>query len=86
MHRLVDTSPDMERFLVEGFRKMSPERKLRRVAKLNESLRSLARIRIRAQRGDDLPERELRLRLASLHLDRDTMLKVFAWDPEIEGY
>ncbi len=37
------------------------------------------------QRGS-IPERELRLRLASLWLDRETMIRVFHWDPEPEGY
>jgi len=34
----------------------------------------------------DLSERELRLRLAALWLDRETMIEVFAWDPEEMGY
>jgi hypothetical protein len=45
----------------------------------------VALARIRKQRGS-IPERELRLRLASLWLDRETMIRVFRWDPEREGY
>jgi len=33
-----------------------------------------------------VPERELRLRLAALRLDRETMIGVFNWDPEVQGY
>ena len=30
--------------------------------------------------------REKFLRLASLRLDRETMIEVYGWDPEEEGY
>jgi len=33
-----------------------------------------------------MPEREVRLRLASLRLDREVMVTVFGWDPHEEGY
>jgi len=42
--------------------------------------------RIQARYGPDLTERELRLRLAALWLDRETMIEAFGWDPEVEGY
>jgi len=41
---------------------------------------------IQARYGPDLTERELRLRLAALWLDRETMIEAFGWDPEVEGY
>jgi len=40
---------------------------------------------IRARYGE-IPEHEAKLRLASLWLGRDTMVRVFGWDPEVEGY
>lgn len=81
-----DTSPAAERVLIEGYRRMSPRDKLQRVVELNHALEQLARARIRQQYGDGLTEREMRLRLAALRLDRDVMVKVFGWDPHEEGY
>jgi hypothetical protein len=81
-----DTTRDAEAFITEGYRRMSAADKLRRVADLNEAILELAAARIRRERGADIPERELRLRLASLWLDRGTMVRVFGWDPEEKGY
>lgn len=83
--RVQDTDPKAEAVLVRGFRRMSAADKLARVAALREGALSLARVRIRERYGD-IPEREVRLRLASSWLDRDTMREVFGWDPALEGY
>lgn len=80
-----DTSPEAEAFLIEGYRRMSPAEKLRRVASLNRALTKLAAARIRAQYGD-VPEDEMRLRLGALRLGRETMVRVFGWDPEEKGW
>jgi hypothetical protein len=80
-----DTSAAAEAFLLEGYRRMSPGDKLRRVASLNRALTQLAAARIRAQYGD-IPADEMRLRLGALRLGRETMVKVFGWDPEVEGW
>lgn len=81
-----DTPPDIEEMVLEGYRRMTPQEKLALVIDLNRAAQAMAALRIRAQYGPDLPERELRLRLAALWLDRETMVKVFGWDPEVEGY
>jgi hypothetical protein len=81
-----DTPPAVERVLVEGYRRMSPAEKIQRVLALNRALEQLATARLRTQYGTDLPEREVRLRLAALRLDRQTMIDVFSWDPEEKGY
>ena len=81
-----DTPPDVEALQIERYRRMSPAQKLALVGDLNLAVRQLAEARIRAQHGPDLTPRELRLRLASLHLDRETMIAAFGWDPEVEGY
>ena len=81
-----DTSPAIERMLIEGYRQMSPARKLARVAALNRVLEQLAAARLRALYGENLPERELRLRLAALRLDADLMTEVFDWDPRVHGF
>ena len=80
-----DTSPEAERCLVDGYRRMSPSDKLARVFSLNRMIEQLQRARITADYGE-MPEREMRLRLASLRLGRETMMKAFGWDPEGKGW
>ena len=81
-----DTPPDIEEMILEHYRRMMPQEKLALVIDLNRAAQAMAAARIRAQYGPDLPERELNLRLAALWLDRETMIKAFGWDPEVEGY
>ena len=81
-----DTPSDVEEMILGGFRRMAPAEKIQRIVELNRSVEEMAAARIRTQYGPDLSERELRLRLAALRLDRETMIEVFAWDPEKEGY
>jgi hypothetical protein len=81
-----DTHPAIERILIEGYRRMSPMEKLERVAALNRALDELALARIEATYGLDMSTREKQLRLAALRLDRETMIRVFDWDPEEKGY
>jgi hypothetical protein len=81
-----DTPPEIEEVLLERYRQMPPFEKLMQVFELNRMAQQMAALRLQAQYGPDLPERELRLRLAALWLDRETMIEAFGWDPEIEGY
>jgi len=81
-----DTNPIVERMLIEGYRRMSPAQKLERVASLNRALDQLATARLEATYGRQMSPRELQLRLAALRLDRETMVKVFGWDPKERGY
>jgi hypothetical protein len=83
---LSDTSPEAEAVLIAGFRRMAPEEKLERALDLSDALDQLTEAGILARHGPDLPERELRLRKAALRLDRDTMIRVFKWDPHEKGY
>ena len=80
-----DTSPEAERILVEGFRRMTPCEKLRRVASLNRALVTLQKARIRADYGP-VSDDEMRMRLGALRLGRETMVKVFGWDPDETGW
>ncbi len=82
----LDTPPEVEKMILEGYRRMTPQEKFRRIIELNRSVEEMAAARIRKQYGPDLPERELRLRLAALRLDRETMIEVFDWDPQVKGY
>lgn len=81
-----DTTPEAEELLLTGYRAMSPEEKLRRIFDLNRLAEEVAAERIRSQYGPDLSARELQLRLAALRIDRETMIRAFGWDPEVEGY
>jgi len=80
-----DTAPHIQQMLIEGYRKMSPQQKLKQVSELTLAVQQLALARIRNRYGK-CSEREQQLRLASLWLDRDTMMRVFQWDPQQEGY
>ena len=80
-----DTDPEIMERLVDAYRRITPQQKLRRVSDMTKAVQNMALARIRRQRSG-IPEREMRLRLASLWLDRSTMIRVFHWDPEREGY
>ncbi|HYN21705.1 MAG TPA: hypothetical protein VE078_12145 [Thermoanaerobaculia bacterium] len=81
-----DTPPEIEEILLEGYRRMTHWEKLRQVFELNRMAQQMAAMRIQAQYGPNLSEQELRLRLAALWLDRETMIAAFGWDPEVKGY
>lgn len=84
-YHLSDTPPQIQKRLIQGYRQMSPAQKLARVRELTQTVQQLALARIRQQYGA-ISEREQRLRLAALWLDRDTMQRVFHWDPQEKGY
>ena len=79
-----DTPPHIQKMLIAGYRKMSPQEKLKRVSELTLAVQQLALARIRKHYGTR-SEREQHLWLASLWLDRDTMMRVFQWDPQKGG-
>jgi hypothetical protein len=83
--QLSDTHPRIKKILIEGYRRMTPQQKLQCVSDMTKTVQQMALARIRKQYGD-ISEHEMRLRLASLWLDRKTMIRVFHWDPEQEGY
>ncbi|MFN7960946.1 MAG: hypothetical protein U0002_06700 [Thermoanaerobaculia bacterium] len=64
---------------------MTPEQRFFTAMDLSSTARQIALAGIRARHGSGLPERELLLRYASLFLDRDTMIRAFAWDPVERG-
>lgn len=80
-----DTSPEAERILIEGYRRMTPTQKLQRVESLNRALVLLQKARIRAEYGD-ISDEEMRMRLGALRLGRETMIEVFGWDPDEKGW
>lgn len=81
-----DTDPEVERLVVEAYRRMTPEE---RFAKTIEVLRAgevLMRAGIRHRHGEEISEQEERLRIGALRLGRETMMELFGWDPEVEGH
>jgi hypothetical protein len=81
-----DTPPDIEEMVLERYRQMTPQEKIAILQGLNWTAMQMALAGIRMRHGSDLPEREQQIRLAALWLDRETMIKVYGWDPEVEGY
>ncbi len=80
-----DTSPKAERILFEAYRRMPPWEKVRRMTEMTQACAQFARAGIR-MRHPDATEREIRFRLAAFTVDRETMIRAFEWDPEVEGY
>jgi hypothetical protein len=80
-----DTPPHIQKILLAGYRRMSPQQKLKWVSELTLAVQQLALVRIRKRYGTR-SEHEQHLRLASLWLGRNTMMRVFQWDPQKEGY
>jgi hypothetical protein len=81
-----DTPADVEERWIERYRQMTGQERLAIALDLSQAVRRLALVGIRDRHGPDLSEREERLRLAALTIDRETMIAAFGWDPEIEGY
>jgi len=80
-----DTPDFIHKMLIDGYRKMTSQEKIKRISELNRAAQQLALSRIQQKYGD-ISERERRLRLASLWLGRETMIRVFGWDPHERGY
>ena len=77
----LDTSEKVDRLQFDLFRKMSLSERVAIFRAINDSVQKLARMGIRL-RYPDAPPREVFLRLAATRLDRETMIRVYGWDPE----
>jgi len=64
---------------------MAPAEKLALVSAMTRTAQELSLAGIRA-RHPDATDDELRLRLAALRLPRELMIRLFEWDPAVEGY
>jgi hypothetical protein len=79
-----DTRDEARERLLAHWRAATPEERLEETLRLNRTMRELA------QAGQDLrhpnatPE-ERRLRLASLWISREDMIRLWGWDPEVHG-
>jgi hypothetical protein len=82
---LSDTRPEIERIVLDAYRRMSPAEKLVRVFDLTSATRELSAARIRAEHPG-LSAREIDVRVAALVYGRDLVLKATGIDPgPIEG-
>ena len=82
---LEDTAPDAERLLIELARATPVWRKFEQVAETTATCREFAMIGLR-KRYPQATEEDLQRRMAALVLDRETVIRVYGWDPKIEGY
>jgi hypothetical protein len=80
-----DTHPEVERILVEAYRRMTPAERFRKVGEMNRTMELLALADVR-RRYPNADDRECRLRVASRRIPADLMRKAFGWDPDVEGY
>jgi len=80
-----DTSRDTEREYLKLLRETPPWRKVAMVDSLIGTCQELAVVGIRL-RHPNATEKEIQMRVASLRLDQDLMIRVFNWDPAREGY
>jgi hypothetical protein len=80
-----DTDPAAERVLIELARRAPAWKKFEQIARANETWRCFALAGLRSRFANE-DEEELKLRLKALMLDRETMIRVYGWDPLIEGY
>jgi hypothetical protein len=79
-----DTSLALDEQMFERYRRMTPQEKLEHIGALGRRAEEVAPADLRA-RYPEASEAECRLRLVSRWIDRDTMIRVYAWDPEQRG-
>jgi len=80
-----DTDEASERVMVELARSTPVWKKLQQVVSTTEACRAFALAGLRS-RYPRATEDELRRRLAAVIFDRETVIRVYGWDPEVEGY
>ncbi len=80
-----DTAPEIERKMVELYRKMTPSQKAERVRQLSQTVEQLALSDIRRRHPEESP-REWKLRMVSRYLPADLIRRAFGWDPVLKGY
>jgi hypothetical protein len=80
-----DTSPEAERVLIEGLRKMTPSEKFQRIGEMNRMAYQLVLADVQSRYPTE-SQREWDLRIASRSLSAEIMLKVFGWDVQEKGY
>ncbi len=79
--RPLDTSPEAWERSLESIRRMSMAEKFKRTMELSDMVRSLARAGVRRQ-YPEASEDEITVRTAVRWLGRETVIRVYGWDPE----
>jgi len=82
---LSDTDPEAERILIELARVTPAWKKCEQIVAAIKTERELAMAGLR-RRYPHADKDELRRRLAALVLGRDIAMRVYGWDPDVEGY
>jgi hypothetical protein len=77
-----DTSPEALEIYAQMHRDMPLREKTRRIFELMDLGAAMVRDRIRRQ-YPEANEREVFLREAATRLDRQSMIDVYAWDPDL---
>ena len=80
-----DTSAVTDRWLVDRWRAMSSNEKVRMIGGLQRAANLMARAGARL-RYPSAGEREIDLRVAALTLGRDLMIRAYSWDPDVRGW
>jgi hypothetical protein len=80
-----DTDEATERKLIELTRAMSDEKRLNLLFSTIETGRQLSLAGLKS-RYPQASEEELKKRYAALVLDRETVMRIYGWDPKKEGY
>jgi hypothetical protein len=76
-----DTDPRALEVFLECQRRMTASEKVQGMLSLTRMVFETAEAEIRRQHPG-IDEREVFLRAAARHLDRETMMRVYGWDPE----
>lgn len=79
-----DTHPAAARIMLDWYRRATPTQKLGKVFSIGAMINDLVRAELRRCYPAS-SAREIELRLAARNLDRDTMIRVFGWDPDVQG-
>lgn len=79
---MMDTHSKIEAMLVDRWRAMTPGEKLRLVDDLTETGAALSRAGVKMQFPDASVE-EVRLRVFARRLDKELMIKVYGWHPDL---
>jgi hypothetical protein len=77
-----DTDPKALGLFIDLHRKMTPGERVARVFEMTAFQEGLQRSSVRSM-YPEASEREVFLRVAARRLDRETMLRVYGWDPEL---
>ena len=79
---LDDTDPESRKLYIQLLREMTPAQKLARIFDLCEFQQRLQYASVRSL-YPQASEEEVFLRVAARRLDRDTMIRVYGWDPDL---